>query len=296
MRIMKKRKAGVLLNISSLPGPFGIGVLGKEAESFIDKTAAMGFTYWQILPIGTLDSGNSPYAGESAFAGNYLYIDPRKLAAKGLVNDADVREGVYYGSPYTVDYEFAFAAREKLLRKAYLNYKTISGETKDLSADSAVEAVKLKKEITEFTEKNKWVVKYARFKAIKNKNGGMPWRKWNNSGKSETDKDILNGISEETEYVIFVQYLFYKQWREIKDYANGKNIRIIGDMPLYVSMDSCDVWSEPWLFQLDKDTMEPKQVAGVPPDYFSEDGQLWGNPLYDWNAMKKKITDGGATE
>ena len=256
---MKDRKAGVLLHISSLPGPFGIGVFGEEAKQFAEKLAAMGFHYWQILPLGTLDVGNSPYAGDSAFAGNPLFIDPRGLVKDGLVTEADAAECIYKGSPYTADYEFVFRTREVLLRKAFSNFCTKKAAFCELA-----------EEIAQFEKEQPWLTKYAQYKAQKN-------------GKAS---DAL-----EMQYVVFVQYLFFKQWQEIKRCVNAKGIKIIGDMPIYVAMDSCDVWADPSLFQLDPETGKPVQIAGVPPDYFSEDGQLWGNPLYDWKEMAARGYD-----
>lgn len=253
---MTDRKAGVLLHISSLPGPFGIGVFGEEARRFADRLAQMGFHYWQILPLGTLDSGNSPYAGDSAFAGNFLFIDPRGLAEEGLVSEADVADGLYPGSPHTVDYGFVFRAREALLRKAFANFRAARQRFSALA-----------EEIARFEKAQRWLLPYAAYAAQKNGRGGD---------------------EAEQQYGIFVQYLFFRQWTALKAYINKKGIRIIGDMPIYVAADSCDVRTEPELFRLDPATGEPVQTAGVPPDYFSEDGQLWGNPLYDWKEMARR--------
>lgn len=227
-----QRGAGVLLNISSLPGPFGIGVFGSEARFFIDYISDLGFSYWQILPLGSIDFGNSPYASDSSLAGNVLYIDPRDLLARGLVDPCDVKNCEYSGTPYTVDYAFAHEKKKALLKKAF----------------------ERRPDMTDFVNEFDWVKKYGEYRS---QASDMP-----------------------ADYYIFEQYLFYSQWKEIKAYANKKGVKIIGDMPLYVAGGSCDVWENPQFFRNDG-------VAGVPPDYFSEDGQLWGNPLYDWKEMEK---------
>lgn len=254
---MNSRKSGVLLNVSSLPGPFGIGVFGEEAKRFIYNIKEMGFSYWQILPLGNLDMGNSPYCSNSAFAGNYLYIDPRKLMADGLLSQADVDSCKYKGTPYTVDYKFAFERKNEILRKAFKNFKQNS-------------------EFQKFIDENEWVVSYAEFCSLKNANQGKSWIEWT----------VFDDFSDK-EYYIFEQFEFYKQWIEIKSYAKDKGIKIIGDMPFYVAYDSVDVYANKDLFLLDSETFKPTDVAGVPPDYFSKDGQLWGNPLYNWKKMEK---------
>lgn len=228
----KKRNAGVLLNISSLPGPFGIGVFGEEAFNFIDFLKELGFTYWQILPLGNLDYGNSPYCSDSSLAGNFLYVDPRKLCRDGYITKDDADACIYSGSPYTADFNFARETRVKVLTKA----------------------LEKAPDMSDFIKDNAWVKKYAEYSSKK------------------------SGLSER--YYVFEQFIFFKQWFEVKEYANKNGIKIIGDMPLYVAGDSVDVWAYPEFFKKD-------EVAGVPPDYFSEEGQLWGNPLYDWEAMEK---------
>jgi len=268
-----ERKAGVLLNISSLPGPFGIGVFGKEAKDFADKLSEMNFGYWQILPLGNIDEGNSPYTNDSSVAGNYLYIDPRGLFEDGLLSKEDVEESYYDGSPYTVDYGAVFEKKEKVLRTAFNNYRAAKD---DKFTELAVS-------VATFVKKKKGMRKYVEFRAEKNLRGGLPWWEWRKGPAIEN-----NALREEQEYVAFVQYYFFKQWNEIKNYVNEKNVKIIGDMPVYVAMDSCDVWSNPHLFHLDEKGLKPTKVAGVPPDYFSKDGQLWGNPLYNWEKMKEE--------
>ncbi len=269
--MLKKRGAGVLLHISSMPGEYGVGVFDDNVREFIDRIADMGFTYWQVLPFNPNDPANSPYCSPSAFAGNYLYINPRGLLDMGLVSEDDVRENVYNGSPYTADYEYAGEKRLALLKKAFLNIND-----------------GLAKDIKEFELENFWLTDYSVFMAVKEEEDGKPWWEWKAEHAHYYDciKDIYS-FEEKAAFWKFVQYIFYRQWNEIKDYANKKGIAIIGDMPIYVAMDSVDVWSNLPMFLIDEKTLKVEKVAGVPPDYFSEDGQLWGNPIYDWKAMKK---------
>lgn len=269
--MLKKRGAGVLLHISSMPSQYGVGVFDENARHFIDKIADMGFTYWQVLPFNPTDNANSPYCSPSAFAGNFLFINPEGLRDMGLVGDDDVRENIYDGTPYTADYEFAAEKRLKLLKKAFLN----------IGDDIA-------KEIKAFEIKNEWLTDYSVFMAVKELENGKPWWEWSEKHAHyfECVKDIYS-YEEEAAFWKFVQFVFYKQWNGLKAYANKKGIAIIGDMPIYVAMDSVDVWSNLPMFLIDEKTLKVEKVAGVPPDYFSADGQLWGNPIYDWAAMKK---------
>ncbi len=268
---MSKRTAGVLMHVSSLPGPFGIGGFGESALRFIDFLKHTHFTYWQVLPFHPVDEVNSPYKSESAFAGNYLFIDPAMLQKDGLVSQSDVDFCRYNGTPYTADYDFAREKKLELLKKAYGNM----GE-------------KEKEAVADFAKEHFWVEDFALFKALKDLNGETPWWKWEESQRNyKTCVQNKSEYSEQMNFWIFVQYIFFKQWQMVKSYANKNRIKILGDMPVYVSMDSADVWSNVEIFKIDKDTFIPDEVAGVPPDYFSEDGQLWGNPLYDWEAMEK---------
>ena len=268
---MAKRSSGVLMHISSLPGKFGIGGFGESAKLFIDFLSQTGFSLWQVLPFHPVDEVNSPYKSESAFAGNYLFIDPVSLEKAGLVNACDVEKCVYNGTPYTADYDFAREKKLELLQTAYKNM----GE-------------KERAEVADFCSSHFWAEDYALFKAVKDRNGEIPWWKW---AGHQRDYNLCvsykEEYSEEMNFWLFVQYIFFKQWNEIKLYAKEKGVKILGDMPVYVSMDSADVWSNIDCFKIDKETFVPDEVAGVPPDYFSEDGQLWGNPLYDWSAMEK---------
>lgn len=263
------RRAGVLLNISSLPSPYGVGGLGKEACDFADRIADMGFSLWQILPTVPLGGGNCPYAGPSAFAGNVLYIDPTWLVEKGLITEGERKSALYDGSPYTADYAFAAEAKGVLLRLAFARA--------DKKLISAVEA---------FGESHGGVKDYAMFSAIKDAVGGAPYWEWGAYSDYSYAKENLSQYEAEYKYRLFCQYIFFTQWAEFKNYVNKKGIKIFGDMPIYVSRDSAELWARPDLFQLNRKTGKPESVAGVPPDYFSEEGQLWGNPLYDWRAMK----------
>lgn len=269
--MLDKRGAGVLLHISSMPSPYGVGVFDKNVREFIDTIADMGFTYWQVLPFNPLDGANSPYCSPSAFAGNYLFIDPEGLKDMGLISEDDVKQNIFTGSPYTAEYEFAAEKRLETLKKAFLN---IDDE--------------LAKSIKKFELENAWLTDYSIFMAVKEAEGMKAWWEWS-SEHSHYFECIKNVYSYEASAAFwkFVQYIFYKQWFELKEYANKKGVAVIGDMPIYVAMDSVDVWSNLPMFLIDEKTLKVEKVAGVPPDYFSEDGQLWGNPIYDWEAMEK---------
>lgn len=251
-----ERKSGVLMHISSLYGDYSIGSFGDEAKQFVDFLADCGFSYWQVLPFCMTDECNSPYKSYSTFAGNPYFVDLGKLYKKGLINKDELEESRQL-TPYVCEYERLLKERLSLLVKASLR-------------------VQNKEEIEKYIEKNPYLEKVCEFMALKNANLDKPWYEW------ETDK-IDNTVLFAWK---FIQYEFFNQWKEIKEYANNKNIKIIGDIPIYVSHDSCDVWSNKEQYLLDKGG-RPSFVAGVPPDYFCEDGQLWGNPIYNWNEMKK---------
>ena len=244
--------------------------MDENTKHFIDRIADMGFTYWQVLPFNPTDSANSPYCSPSAFAGNYIYINPQGLKDMGLISDEEVSKNIYDGTPYTASYEYALEKRLATLKKAFLNV----GE--ELAAD-----------IKQFEIDNPWLTDYAVFMAVKEQENFKPWWEWSSEHAHyfECIKKIYD-YEESAAFWKFVQYIFYKQWAEIKKYANKKGVAVIGDMPIYVAMDSVDVWSNLPMFLIDEKTLKAEKVAGVPPDYFSEDGQLWGNPLYDYDAMK----------
>ena len=269
--MLKKRGAGVLLHISSMPSEYGVGVFEENVFHFIDKIAEMGLTYWQVFPGNPLDGANSSYCSPSAFAGNYLFVNPKGLFDMNLVSEEDYKSNIYTGTPYTADYEFAAEKRLELLKKAFLN----------IDDDIA-------KEIKEFEINNSWLTDYSVFMAVKEQENMKPWWEWSDKHAHyfECIKDIYS-YEESAAFWKFVQYIFYRQWNEIKSYANKKGIAVIGDMPIYVAGDSADVWANWEIFKLDSH-LEASDLAGCPPDYFSPDGQLWGNPVYDWRKLKKE--------
>lgn len=264
------RKAGVLLPISSLPGEYGTGDFGAVARFFTDYISDLGFKVWQILPIGVLGPGNSPYSGYSAFAGNALLIDISSLP-DALLTEAEKNEAKI-NSPYRVDY---FGVRNNKGRALRLAFSRIGDAEKE-----AIESFR--------RENAYWLDDYALYMAIREKTG-KDWSEWDSKIRRR-DKQALAEIKEELKesvrYYEFEQYLFYSQWAELKRYANSRSIEIFGDMPIYVSYNSPDVWANPKCFLLDKE-LKPERVAGVPPDYFAKEGQLWGNPLYDYKYMEK---------
>ena len=267
--MLNTRASGALMHVTSLPSPYGIGGMGEEAKRFIKKIKETGFSYWQVLPLNPADLYGSPYASDSAFAMNELLIDPAWLVRNGFVGEADAAECVYPGSPYTADFAFAQKTKTALLRKAFANgFERIA------------------QELYSFRDAHAWVRDYAYYRALKDRNGNKPWYEWTEGRDHAEGAKTVFGHNEQY-YYVFVQYIAYTQWREIRQYANEHGVKILGDMPIYVSFDSADVWSAPEQFEIDRRTLIRKRVAGVPPDYFSADGQLWGNPLYDWDAMEK---------
>lgn len=273
---MMKRTSGVLLHISSLPGDYGIGSFGKEAVNFSKLLKNMGFTYWQTLPFGTIDDYNSPYKSFSAFAGNPLFIDLPTLKEKELLTEDEINL-CKVDNPYVVQYSFLKENKYKLLHKAY---ERISLEYKE--------------KIREFDKENKhWLNDYALYMTIREINDNKDWYDWDDDLKfhrEEAISKISDLYEDEILFHKFMQYEFFVQWKNIKEKINENGINIIGDIPIYVSLESSDVWANRELFNLSKDG-SPKMVAGVPPDYFCEDGQLWGNPLYNWSFMKKDNYD-----
>lgn len=251
-----ERKSGVLMHISSLYGDYSIGSFGDEAKYFIDFLSDAGFSYWQVLPFCMVDECNSPYKSYSTFGGNPYFVDLNVLHKKGLVTDEELSEH-HQQNPYVCEYVRLYHNRVKLLAEA-------------------AKRVKNKEEVEKFIENNPYLSYFCKFMALKASNNELPWYEWQTD---EVDSEILFAWK-------FIQYEFFTQWAEIKKYANQKGIKLIGDIPIYVSLDSCDVWSNKEQYCLDADG-KPTLVAGVPPDYFSEDGQLWGNPLYNWDEMKK---------
>lgn len=272
-----KRACGVLLPISSLPSPYGIGTFSKEAYEFVDNLSKAGQCYWQILPLGPTSYGDSPYQSLSAFAGNLYYIDLDKLIEEGLLSKEDLKDIEWFDDKCYVDYGKLYENREKLLKKAYIKFK----ETLDEN-----DSVKFNKQIDELLEDTKT---YCLYQAIKNEQEGKSWDQWDEDLRCFDEAAIKKAkirLNKEIEFFCWVQTVFNKQWSELKKYANDKGIEIIGDMPIYVAFDSAEAWSKAQLFLFDEEHM-PKVVAGCPPDYFAKEGQLWGNPLYDWDYHKK---------
>lgn len=267
------RASGILMGISSIPSKYGIGCFSKEAYDFVDQLEKAGQQYWQILPLGPTGYGDSPYQSVSTFAGNPYFIDLEELIKKDLLTKEECEACDWGESESYVDYEKMYLSRYKLLRKAY--------ERADLKNDP--DYVEFLKE-----EKN-WLQDYCLFMAIKNDQKGICWINWPEELKdrhSKAVKEAEKELEEEIEFYSFQQYCFTVQWRKLKAYANKKGISIIGDVPIYVALDSSDAWANPEMLQFDED-YNPKAVAGCPPDAFSATGQLWGNPLYDWKKLKK---------
>ena len=267
------RASGILMGISSIPSKYGIGCFSKEAYDFVDQLEKAGQQYWQILPLGPTGYGDSPYQSFSTFAGNPYFIDLEELIKKELLTKEECEACDWGGSESYVDYEKIYLSRYKLLRKAY--------EKADLKTNP---------DYAEFLKEEKdWLQDYCLFMAIKNEQKGICWIDWPEELKdrhSKAVKEAEKELAEEIEFYRFQQYCFTTQWRKLKAYANKKDISIIGDVPIYVALDSSDAWANPEMLQFDED-YDPKAVAGCPPDAFSATGQLWGNPLYDWKALKK---------
>ena len=266
------RHSGILMHISSLPSPYGIGTLGREAYAFADFLRAAGQKYWQLLPLGPTSYGDSPYQSFSTFAGNPYFIDLDLLAEDGLLSPSELEAEDWGGQRRYVDYGRIYAARFGLLRKAFQ-----AGYPRDRAA---VEA---------FCRENKWLDNYALYMALKARFGMKSWLDWPDEDlrlrRAEALERAREELAEDIAFYAYLQYLFFRQWDALREYIHSLGIRIIGDLPIYVAMDSADVWAEPEFFQLGEGNV-PTEVSGVPPDYFSADGQLWGNPLYDWDALR----------
>lgn len=262
---MLKRSSGILMPVSSLPSKYGIGTLGKEAYNFVDFLHSSNQKYWQLLPMGPVSYGDSPYASFSVFAGNPYYIDLDVLIEEELLSfeDCDI---LNVNDKY-VDYERQFNFRYKILHKAFVNSIGKYGN-----------------EINEFKDNNQWVDDYALFMSLKYYNNQKSWHEWEDKISKDNIKEIekyRHMLKDDIEFWIFLQFMFYKQYTKLKDYANSRGIYLIGDMPIYTAEDSVEAWSERSLFMTDA-CKRPSLVAGVPPDAFSDKGQLWGNPVYNW--------------
>lgn len=272
------RRAGILLHPTSLPSKYGIGDFGKEAFEFVDYLKAAGQSIWQVLPLNPVGFGYSPYQSPSAFAGNPMMISPDDLIERGLLNEMDIHVPKRLNST-SVEFERVLDLKEQILSKAFKNFKIKLSQDEGLKAD-----------FDKFREtESYWLKDYAIFAAIKAKNNDVYWIEWDEDLKHR-EKDAMEKVktelADEILYVEFEQYIFHCQWHKLHAYARERGIQIMGDMPIFVSADSADAWANQELFQLTEEG-RPEKVAGVPPDYFSATGQLWGNPQYDWKAMKK---------
>lgn len=272
--MLDKRGCGVLLHPTSLPGSGGVGTMGRDARRFIDLLADMGMSYWQVLPLTPPACGNSPYSAFSAFAGNPLLIDLDQITVDG---DLPVISFEVEPDETHVDFETVAENKIKILHAAGTNF---------LANNTAL----YKQEFWDFCNTTPWLHNYALFMALKSRYNGKPWVKWP-TGLALLTPDKYEKASVELGAEIgiqkYIQWQFFRQWRKLRTYANGKGISIVGDIPIFVGYDSADVWSQRELFLLDSKG-KPTAVAGVPPDYFSATGQLWGNPLYDWEMMAQQ--------
>ena len=259
--------------ISSLPSPHGIGTLGAEARKFVDFLAAAGQSWWQILPVSPTSYGDSPYQSFSAYAGNPYFIDLDLLCEEGLLTAEEVNAVNWGADPARVDYSAIYNGRLPLLHLAMeRGWERDTDKVKAFSAKNSA-----------------WLPDYALFMALKRHFGMKSWTEWPDEyirlRRPEAVQRYQKELADDIRLFTYIQYLFFRQWEALRAYAHEKGIGIIGDLPIYVAMDSADVWADPRAFQLDERNV-PAEVAGVPPDYFTADGQLWGNPLYDWDAMK----------
>jgi 4-alpha-glucanotransferase len=272
-----KRSSGILLHPTSLPGRFGIGDLGGEAYRFVDWLAAAGQVYWQIMPLTPTGYGDSPYSSFSAFAGNTNLVSPEKLVESGLLADSEIQNAPDLPAE-RVDYGKVIEYKRGLLEKAFRNFREKTRTDGELLRDF--------QGFRDFA--SVWLEDYAMFAALRDEHRGAEWNKWE-TGLARREQRALEGarraFSDRIEAHRFFQYVFFNQWIKLKRYANERGVRVIGDMPIFVAHNSADVWSRPDLFKLREDG-SPSVVAGVPPDAFSETGQLWGNPIYDWDRMR----------
>lgn len=267
------RRSGILMHISSLPNAYGIGTMGKEAYDFVDFLVRSGQSIWQILPLSQTSYGDSPYQSFSIYAGNPYFISLEELEKERLLEHAEYAEVKWSESPRYVDYSTMYDNFYAVMRKAYARFSKAKG------ADYA-----------KFLEENPWLGDYSLFMALKDAHGGKAWGEWEEPIRRREPKAVADAeakYAEDMDFYCFLQFKFFEQWEQLKTYANDNGIEIVGDIPIYCALDSADVWCEPELFQLDKD-LNPIVVAGFPPDGFSKDGQLWGNPIYDWDKMKEE--------
>ena len=273
---MTKRSSGVLMHITSLPGEFGIGTFGKSAYDFVDFLEETKQTYWQILPLTTTSYGDSPYQSFSAVAGNLNLIDFSLLKEEGLLEESDYSNVNFGENPEKIDYALLFEVRRPILEKAVANtakYSNVLAEIEKFEKDNS-----------------SWLADYAEYMAIKESFGYQSFIHWDEDikkGEKVAREKYRTELQDSIRYYTVTQYFFFKQWLALKEYANDKGVKIIGDMPIYVSADSVEMWTMPELFKVDENN-EPLYVAGCPADDFSPTGQLWGNPIYDWEKHKEQ--------
>jgi len=263
------RQSGVLMHITSLPGPYGIGTMGKQAFAFVDFLKKAGQRNWQILPLNPTGYGDSPYQSCSTFAGNPYLIDLQTLQEEGLLRTEELEAVTWFDKEQKVDYGIQYNNKQKLLELAYQRFTDW-------------------KEYNEFCSRHSaWLADFSLFMALKEEKGGKPWYEWEEGLKFRNPDAIWDArqrLKERIRFFSFAQFLFFRQWAKLSAYCHENKIRIIGDVPIYVPRDSVDVWTNPELFHLDE-KLNPTVVAGCPPDAFSEDGQLWGNPIYRWELI-----------
>ena len=274
---MFERSSGILFHPTSLPGKYGIGTLGKEAYAFIDFLKKSRQKLWQIFPLGPTGYGDSPYQSFSSFAGNPYLIDFDLLIEAHLLSEEDLRDVFFGDNEEYIDYGAIYNQKYPLLRKAYENFK---------SSDNH----EMRENLEHFKRENaSWLNDYSLYISLKNHFNGLPWNEWAHDIKNREHgamEHYKNELADDIEYHNFIQFLFFKQWGDVKRYANENGIKIIGDIPIFVAADSSDAWANPEIFLFDEER-KPVKVAGVPPDYFSATGQLWGNPLYNWQKLKE---------
>jgi 4-alpha-glucanotransferase len=271
-----KRTSGILLHITSLPGEFGIGELGPMAYTFVDFLSSSKQRLWQILPLTPTGFGDSPYQSYSAFAGNTNMISPERLVMEGLLASQDLQDAPVFDED-RVHFEAAINFKTAILAKAYENFKQSAHHPLRAEFDAFCNYAR------------KWLNDYALFRALLKAHHGAAWNAWPKALALRDEAALVlarKELHDEIEAQKFYQYLFFKQWFQLKAYAAEKRVQIVGDVPIFVAHNSSDVWANPQLFKLKEDG-SPQVIAGVPPDYFSEDGQLWGNPIYDWEAMRE---------
>jgi len=271
-----ERRAGILLHPTSLPGKYGIGDLGENAERFVDFLDSSNQKLWQVFPLGPTGYGDSPYQCFSAFAGNPLLISPEKLISKGLLDKKEINP-IKTTNPHKIDYGNVISFKNEVFNKAYLNFKNSGG----LESRNFVKFVNVNAD---------WLADYSLFMAVKEYHGGIVWKNWEKEiafRKNDAVGYWSDKLKDRINYQKFIQFEFFEEWTEIKKYANSKGIQIIGDLPIFVAYDSADLWANPKYFTVDENG-NLETVAGVPPDYFSPTGQLWGNPLYKWSVMERE--------